>query len=60
MRHATVTLTLREEDARWLNNFMALVLKNRVCYQETLLAKAGRIMVECRHALAECECGEET
>lgn len=52
MRHATVTLTLREEDARWLLARMTLALSSK--------AEPNRIVDELKHALAECECGEAT
>ena len=45
-REARVTLTLREEDARWL-------------LEELWLRHNRRLWEELKHALAECDCGEE-
>ena len=51
-REATVTLTLREEDARWLLGRMTLALSSK--------PEPNRIVDELRHALAECECDKPT
>lgn len=55
MRHAKVTLTLREEDARAL-----LRSVKYASIGDFMLDQRIRIVDEIRHALAECDCGEET
>lgn len=58
MRHAKVTLTLREEDARWLLEVMHV---GATSYAGPEARRAASYITdEIKHALAECDCGEET
>lgn len=50
-REATVVLRIREEDARWLFEKLAALIEPS--------EQEYRIERELRHALAECDCGEE-
>lgn len=54
-RPAKVTLTLREEDARWLS--VLLNDSRRILIGD--LNTAVRIRDELKHALGECACGKE-
>ena len=53
-RPAKVTLTLREDDARWLLGSVSTDAEWRAGIP---ISVAERIRDELKHALAECECG---
>lgn len=56
-RPSMVTLTLREEDARWLVKHLDVFIERWRSEAEGAIIRAGRVKAEVTHALAECDCG---